>query len=77
VVGAEQPVEPGEVDREVHVYRFGFQTVVPVMEARHHQPLAQPIEVAAQVGVDQRGVDVDHRDVRLQRRWQEAQRHHR
>src|SRR5688500_7525610 len=50
MVGAEQPVEQREVDREILVDRFGFEAVVPVVKARSRDEAPDPVEIPADVG---------------------------
>ena len=54
-----------------------FDAVMPVMETRHDEDLLKEAEAAADIGVDEGGVDVDHKDVGLQRRFLEAEHEHR
>ncbi len=75
--GAEQLVDPREVDREVHIEGLAFQPVVPVMEARRGDPVAQPVEVPADIGVQQRRPDIDEADIGLHHRGAKAQREQR
>jgi hypothetical protein len=67
VEGAEHPVEQGEVDREILVDRFRLEAVMPVMEARRGDEMAEPVEIAPHIGVEERGIDVDDADIDLQR----------
>src|SRR3954467_6789801 len=49
VEGAEQAVEQGKVDREILVDRFGFEPVMPMVEARRGDDMADPIEITAYI----------------------------
>lgn len=42
---AEQFIQPGEMDGEIDVERLAFQPVVPVVEARGGDPVAEPVEI--------------------------------
>src|SRR3546814_10764534 len=59
---AEQAVEKREVDREILVDRDLLYRMMPVVEARRRDDAAEMVEIAAQIGVEQRGVDIDEAD---------------
>src|SRR3546814_7436969 len=70
---AEQAVEKREVDREILVDRDLLYRMMPVVEARRRDDAAEMVEIAAQIGVEQRGVDIDEADIGLHHRWREAE----
>ena len=56
---SKDPVEQREMDGEVHIDRFFLDPVMPVVESRRHDVLAEVVEIPAHIGVDERGMDVD------------------
>lgn len=65
MIGAEQTVEQRQVDGEILVHRDCLYPMVPVVEARRGDHLAQTVEVTLEVRVEQRGVDIDEADIGL------------
>jgi hypothetical protein len=76
VVGAEKAIEEGEVDGEVDVDGFFFDTVVPVVESGHGEEFAETIEFPSHIRVQQSGVDVHDQDVHADGHFGEAEDHH-
>src|SRR3546814_15720538 len=74
VEGAEDLVEEGEVDREIDVESLAFEPVVPVVEAWGREPVAEPVETAPDIGVEQRRPDLDEVDQGLNHRRCETDR---
>src|SRR3546814_4278192 len=73
VEGAEDLVEEGEVDREIDVESLAFEPVVPVVEAWGREPVAEPVETAPDIGVEQRRPDIDEADIRSEEHQSELQ----
>ncbi len=67
VMGAEQPIEEREVDREVHIHGLVLEAMMPVVEARADQDLLEEAEAGADIGVNERRIDVDQQRIGLDR----------
>src|SRR3546814_15423303 len=65
------------VDREIDVERLTLEPVVPVVKTRGRDPVAQPVEIAPDIGVEQRRPDIDEADIGLHHRGREAEREQR
>src|SRR3546814_3593068 len=59
VEGAEHLVDPREMDREIDIERLALEPMVPVVETRGRDPVAEAIEIAPDIGVEQRRPDID------------------
>ena len=52
MVRAEQAVEKGEVNREIHVGRFLFDAVMPVVKAGNYEDLFDEAEASPNIKVE-------------------------
>src|SRR3546814_15756800 len=68
VEGAEHLVDPREMDREIDIERLALEPMVPVVETRGRDPVAEAIEIAPDIRVEQRRPDIDEADISLHHR---------
>src|SRR3546814_4164201 len=73
VEGAEHLVDPREMDREIDIERLALEPMVPVVETRGRDPVAEAIEIAPDIGVEQRRPDIDEADIGLHHRGRETE----
>ena len=77
VVGAEDLVEEGEVDGEIHVDGLLFDAVMPMMEAWRDEQLFEEAELPAEIRVYKGGVEVNDEDVGIHGALAKAEHDHR
>lgn len=63
VMGAENPIQPREVNGKIHINGFLFDAVMPVMKARCDEPAIKPLEFPSDVGMSEGGHEIDDQDV--------------
>ena len=76
VVGAEDPIDPRHVHREILVDGLRRRAVVPVMESRHHEHPLQPAAPKPDVRVDEHRVKRHKYEIGVHGRRREAQQHY-
>jgi hypothetical protein len=77
MIGAEQAVKEREVDREIHIDCLGIDAVMPMVKPGCDDEFSDAVELPADVGVDESGLEIDEQDVRVHRALAVAEDEHR
>src|SRR5689334_708846 len=77
VIGAEEAVKEWEMNREVDIDGFLFDSVVPVMKTRRHEKFFKPGKAPVEIRVNESGIQVNNEDVGVHRHGTKAEHEHR